>query len=236
MALDIAKNDSNPLAVRLLSEAVSVETTSRDAYRSSQLGLTLVLPLDFIDLIDDDAARAIARAAQRAGIDHYHEYVAQQLAPAADGWRDRLAELEDWGDGASLAGEWAVINERVHELRTLFQRAVTPADRADVGRRCRELMIAAASATFRPAMVPDGEEPPKESDAKAKCKLILEYVGSNSVDVRLSKLIDKAWDLAVGLLHHTEPARPATYAAAQSAVLVVRTLAVIEGELLRDDR
>lgn len=232
MALDIAKRRTSELAVRLLREASAVLEASRNGYGGrTQFGLTLVLPLDFMDLLNEEAARAICEAARRAGIEYSHEFVEEQLAPAAPGWRDRLAELEDWGSDSQLGNEWAVINERVHELRNLFHRSITPDDRADVGRRCRELLIAATSATFRPGMVPEGETVPKDSDAKAKARYIIASLGSNSVDERLAKLVDRAWDLAAGLLHYDEPSVIATYGAAQSAILIVRTLAVAESEI-----
>jgi len=186
--------------------------------------------MDYIDQIDGEVMRAIKIAAPRAGVDC--DVVTQRLAPAAEGWRDKLAELEDWGQPSGIEDEWAVINERVTELKALFSRSVTPDDLADIGRRCRELMIASANATYRPWMLPEGKEPPKESDAKTKCKYIVEHIGSNSLDKRLTTLIDKAWDLSVKLSHYKEPARTATFAAAQSAILVVRTLGMIEGDLV----
>lgn len=217
------------MAVRLLREAAAVVRDSKFAGYQDIFGLVLVLPGDYFDLLDPEAENAIRLAAHRA--DEWSAFVDARLAPVGDGWRDRLAELEDWADDGPLHDDWAVINERVHELRSLFHRAITPDDRADVGRRCRELLIAAANATYRPTMLPDGADPPKDSDAKTKCRYIVDHVGANSVDARLAKLIDRAWDLAVGLLHHDEPARVATFAAAQATILVVRTLAMIEGSL-----
>lgn len=234
MAMDIAKRGSSPTAVRLLREATSVierVQERRYGYNDTKWfhGLVLELPLDFMDVLDDGAREAIAQAAARIAVPC--DFVEERLAPAAKGWRDRLAELEDWGGGEKLDEDWAVINERVYELRALYARAATPDERADVGRRCRELLIAASSATFRPAMATNKANLPKDGDAKAKCKLIVAHLGDNSLDDRMSKLIDRTWDLAVGLSHHDEPSKVATYAAAQATILVVRTLAVIEGEL-----
>ena len=166
MALDIAKRGASELAVRLLRAATAVTKASRDGYGETAFGLTLVLPLDFMDQLDTPAANAICEAARRAGIQEFNQFVDQQLAPAAPGWRDRLSELEDWGSESELGDDWTVINERVHDLRNLFQRSITPDDRADVGRRRRELLIAATSATFRVSMMPAGQDPPKDSDAE----------------------------------------------------------------------
>lgn len=231
IALDVVRKGSSPLAATLLANAKSVEAQLKwvDQYEDYRSVVTLVLPLDYMDQLDDQARRAIRAAAERADISC--DLVQQRLAPAAPGWRDKLAEIEDWGAVPHVDDRWVVINERVTELKALFDRSITPDDLADVGRRCRELMVAAVSATYRPVMLPKGEDEPKEGDAKTKARYIIQYVGSNSLDERLSKLIDKAWDLSVGLLHHDEPARTATYAAAQSAILVVRTLGVIEADI-----
>ncbi len=182
-----------------------------------------------IGAADAKASEEIVRAANRADV--RCSSVKQRLAPAAKGSRDQLAELDDWGAPVEQGDPWVVINERVAELKALFDRSVTPDDLADVGRRCRELMIAAANATYRPEMLPDGHDKPKDSDAKTKCKYIVDYVGSNSLDKKTSTLIDKAWDVAVALSHHKEPARSATFAAAQAAILVVRTLGLVEDDL-----
>ena len=78
---------------------------------------------------------------------------------------------------------------------------------------------------------PRGEESPKESDPKTKSEYIVSSLGDSSVDERLTKLIDRAWDLCAGLLHNPEPPRIATFAAAQATILVVRTLERIEAEV-----
>ncbi len=79
--------------------------------------------------------------------------------------------------------------------------------------------------------MPNGEEAPQESNAKRKIELVLAAVENGSLDKRVSALMGKAWDVAVGLLHQDEPARVATFAAAQATILAVRTLAMIDGEL-----
>ena len=69
------------------------------------------------------------------------------------------------------------------------------------------------------SMLPEGKEPPKAS------------LGDGSVDKKLTKLIERAWDLSMGLLHNPEPPRIATFAVAQATILVVRTLERIEAEV-----
>jgi hypothetical protein len=234
IALDIAKNGSSEVATALLSNAVQVRTSREYVGGSYRYYLTLLLPLDYMDMLDGEVSKQIVHAAKRAGLSCTS--VRQRLAPAATGWRDHLAELEDWASGELLKDAWVVIDERVSELKALFSRSVTPDDLADVGRRCRELLIAAANATYRPMMLPEGHEAPKEGDAKSKCRYIVEYVASNSLDKRVSNLVDNAWDVAVKLSHHQEPARTATFVAAQATIVVVRTLALIEADLQRAQR
>ena len=230
MATDIARNKPDSRAPTLLVNATGMTQETEQGYAGLIRTLVLHLPVDFYDLLDSESKADIIEAAERAGV-ACEGGVQQRLAPEAQGWRDRLAELEDWGSDQELAGTWEVIDGRLSGLKTLLAHSVTPDDLADVGRRCRELMIAAANATYRASMLPEGKEPPKDSDAKTKSKYIIASLGDGSVNKRLTKLIDRAWDLSVGLSHNPEPPRIATFAAAQATILVVRTLERIEADL-----
>ena len=229
MAMLIAKSEPGSPAPRLLTNVHSMEK-GYDHIGYDQIEVIKVqVPLDFYDSWDSDVKGVILKAARHIG--HAPNRVNVFLAPESDGWRDRLAQVEDWGPETKPSGSWEVIDERLSDLKGLLSRAVTPDDLADVGRRCRDLLIAAANATFRPSMVPEGKEPPKESDAKAKCTYIVASVGEGSADKRLVKLIDRAWELASGLLHDPEPPPIPVFTIAQATILVVRTLERIESRL-----
>ncbi len=80
-------------------------------------------------------------------------------------------------------------------------------------------------------MVPENEEVPQESKAKERFRAILLYYGRGSLDAKLKSLMDKAWDLAAGTLHHDAAGQAATFAVAQATILVIRTLGVIQADL-----
>jgi hypothetical protein len=52
--------------------------------------------------------------------------------------------------------------------------------------RCCESLIAMVKSLHRPEMIPDGREPPKQSDVVHWCELIADHVakGSGAADVR----------------------------------------------------
>lgn len=226
MAIDIQRRGGDAVAVRILRDAVGFSVNSNRKL------LIIELSVDDMDLMTAESRTAILEAAERAGLTPYYSYkIAQQLAPEAPAWRDRLAELTDWGEADAGTGDWALINERVGELRALYNRASTPDDRGDVGRRCRQLIISAVNVVFRPTMVPDGDEVPQEANAKERFKYVLNYYGRGSLDEKLKALLDRAWDLATGTLHHDSAGRAATFAVAQATILAIRTLGVIKSDL-----
>ncbi len=111
MATDIARKNPESRAPTLLVNAVQVTSESH---------------------IEDD----IRIAAHRAGLRCTR--VLTRLAPEAAGWRDRLAEIEDWGSDQELAGTWEVIDglgvEEVRESGFDTSRLVSKRERANGGR------------------------------------------------------------------------------------------------------
>ena len=232
MATDIAARGNSPVAVKLLSGAQEVGVNNRRSVSGDYYNvIQLDLPLELMDLLDGGATQEIIAAAKRCGITAIQ--VTERLAPTAPGWRDRLAELDDWG--TLPAGDaWSTINDRVHDLRTIYTSALTTEERMHVGQRCRELIIAATNATYRQLMAPKGEAPPKGDDVKTQTKQIMKYLRQGSLDDKVATLLGKAIDTAHVLTHaRGDPSRVGTFAAAQATVLAVRTLGVAEDELRR---
>jgi hypothetical protein len=173
------------------------------------------------------ALGAIQRSADRDNMAPVELLVAP--LPETDGWRERLKALDDWG-GDDLPN-WRAIDQRLEELKGVFNRAVRPEDFRDVGRHARDLMKAAAKKAYRPQMLPAGQDELNDEAAKEQFDLILgaRLVGSHNKEIR--DVLRKAWDLANKVTHSAEGAPVDAFAAAQATLLVVRTLAMLDEEL-----
>jgi hypothetical protein len=121
------------------------------------------------------------------------------------------------------------VGPRIGELRERLGRARSLDDFQDLGRRAREVLIAAVDEVFDPKMVPFNKEAPKRADAKARFDLILEsaFVGSARLETR--NFMRAAWDLAMKVTHGGSHERLAecrqdAVAAVQGALAVVRLL------------
>ena len=147
---------------------------------------------------------------------------------------DRLDDLEhsgtviDWG--VSPVG-WSELEQRLSGLRNEMDHATSLDHYQDVGRRCREVLIDVVNLVFTPDMVPDGQEQAKASDAKARFGYVIQACPSGRSRTELRKLMRAAWDLAQKVTHG-DTTRVDAFAAAQSTLLIVRTLA----EIHREDR
>jgi hypothetical protein len=118
---------------------------------------------------------------------------------------------------------------RLEEVKARLATAQTLDDFQDLGRRAREILIAAVDEVFHPDMVPFDEQQPKKADAKARFDLILDalFVGSARAETR--NFMRAAWDLAMKTTHAGSVKRLAacrqdTVGAVQGAVSVVKIL------------
>lgn len=229
-AINLAKH-GHPQLAQLLGQARLFHETFYD-YSRWYVRAVLYLPVDVIDEWDESYAGPALEAFRRCADGADITLQSLKVAPLreASGWRDRLKSLGDWGDDSA---DWWAINQRLDELKDAFRRAVTPEDVKDVGRRARDLMIAAARKAYRPSMLPEGMEAPKEADAKAHFELILAARLSDGRNSDLRKVLRAAWDLANTVTHTGEDRAVDAFAAAQATILVVRTLAKIDEELNR---
>lgn len=118
---------------------------------------------------------------------------------------------------------WLSLNGRLEELVAKLGTARSLDDLQDVGRRCRDLLIAVGKLLADADLVPPGEDAPKSADAKAWLDLFLarHAAGSSLDDFRA--LIRASWKAAQGVTHG-EVQRVEAYVATQVTVLIVRTL------------
>lgn len=129
---------------------------------------------------------------------------------------------------------WRGLDARVVDLARELERALTNDDRQDVGRRAREILIAASVIIQDSDLVPEGEDEPKASDAKQWLDLYLTRYASGGSLSQLRKFVRSTWDLAQRVTH-ADIDRIETYAAAQSTVLIVRVLQDLELQASLDD-
>ena len=152
--------------------------------------------------------------------------VAERCTPLLDAIDDleRSVGVDDWG--GSPVG-WFELEDRLAGLRAEVDGATVLDQFQDVGRRSREILIDVVNLVFTAEMVPDGEEQPKSSDARSRFDFILKTRADGRPHAELRKLMRAAWDLAQKVTHG-DITRVDAFAAAQCAVLLVRTLAEMQ--------
>ena len=168
----------------------------------------------------------------RGNFDHYSErraHIRSISTPALE----RLERLKtagsvtDWGKDAPET--WESIDKRLADAKRELDEASDLDGWQDVGRRCREIIIAAANLVFAEPMIPVGEEPPKGADAKRKIELYLKAKVPGSSHEDLRNLMKSALRLAHTVTHSNGIDGADAFAAAQATVLLVRCLQRIEG-------
>jgi hypothetical protein len=155
-------------------------------------------------------------ASRRRHISSLHHDAIEKLESATG-----RAGLDDWG---SAPPSWSLLEVRLTGMKDALDRAVTVDDRQDVGRRAREILIAAVGLAFDELMVPGSGEALKSGDAKGRFDLILGAQASGSSHAELRALMRSGWELAQKLTHSDALGDVDAFAAAQAVILVVRTL------------
>ena len=149
--------------------------------------------------------------------------VARLAGPLLDQLDDleRSGRVDDWGGSPDA---WAALELRLAGLRDEMDNATTLDHHQDVGRRGREIVIEVVNLMFSADMVPEGDEQPKGSNAKARFDHVLGSYAAGSSHAELRALMRAAWELNQKVTHG-EIGRVDAYAAAQATVLIVRALA-----------
>ena len=158
------------------------------------------------------------------------QYVGSLAQPVLD----QLEQLKtsgsvtDWGKEEAQE-TWESIDKRLADAKRELDDANDLDGWQDVGRRCREIIIAAANLVFDESMIPEGQDPPKGSDAKRKIELYLQAKVPGSSHEDLRNLMKSALRLAHTVTHSESIDGIDAFAAAQATVLLVRCLQRIEG-------
>lgn len=150
-------------------------------------------------------------------------HVRDLAVPVRTALEAALAGVQVTDPGTAAAASWAALDTRVEGLISELTAADTRDDLQDVGRRCREILIAAAKLLAEPTLVPTGSEAPKAGDAKGWLELFLAARAAGRSHRELRAFVPAAWDLAQKVTHG-DVERVDAYAAAQATVLVVRVL------------
>ena len=140
--------------------------------------------------------------------------------------------IVDWG--TNVPG-WGAIEIRLAGLKAEIGSARHLDDWQDVGRRARELVIAAVNLVFDVSMVPSGQEVPKGSDAKTKIDYIVASYVPGVAHAELRALLRAAERLCQQVTHASGISRVDALAAAQATILLVRTLKELHNSLYRAD-
>jgi hypothetical protein len=154
-------------------------------------------------------------------------YIRQIAAPVIDELEQRAnsTAVTDWGHALTFDS----LEQRLDGLKAEVEAARTLDDFQDVGRRCREVLIAAVNLIFDDSMT-DDRAVPKTADAKARFELVLTAKAAGASHAELRKLMRASWDLAQDATHSSSATRVDALAAAQATVLIVRVLAEMAHE------
>lgn len=117
---------------------------------------------------------------------------------------------------------WENLNGRISGLIEEYSTARDRDGWQDVGRRSREILIDFGKLIADPAIVPDGQDPPRGADAKAWFDLFLAAYAQGRDKAELRATMRAVWDLAQKVTHG-DIADVDAFAAAQATVLLVRT-------------
>jgi hypothetical protein len=122
---------------------------------------------------------------------------------------------------------WEEVEVRLSELRERVAGATTLDDWQDVGRRGREILIAAAKVVFRPRYLAPDAPVPGPTDAKAQ---LAAYFAARTPDLaeEMRAFANDTWKLANALTHNPRMGRIEAFSSAQAVHLVVRLLQELE--------
>jgi hypothetical protein len=132
--------------------------------------------------------------------------------------------LEDW---ATPASSWSDLEHRLDELKPRYDTASSLDDLQDVGRRSREIMIDVANLVFHEWMVSPGEAVPSRNDAKARIDYFLTLAAPGKVHEDLRRVVRAGYSLNNTVTHSGNTTQAEAFAAAQTTILVVRTLELL---------
>jgi hypothetical protein len=154
-------------------------------------------------------------------------YVSEVTSPVIDELERRKSAVTDWHPEGGTES-WTTVEARLASLKDRLDTAHELDDWQDVGRRAREVLIAATNVVFDEAMIGAGEATPQEANAKARFDAVVDTFAEGSSHDTLRQLMKAAWALAQKVTHSDGITRVDAFAATQSTIVIVRTLQEIE--------
>lgn len=155
------------------------------------------------------------------------------VGPLLDDLEARAAAAQVPDDTGSVGDPtWKSVDARLAEMIGELERGTSTDDWADIGRRCREIVIEAANVAFMDVMVPAGQPIPGRSDAEERLGFYADMMLSGAANSAVRGLIRKLIVLANALTHHKAPTRLMAFATAQATISLVRILQEAERSTL----
>lgn len=144
--------------------------------------------------------------------------------PVVERLREMQAQehLADWEQDGAL--QWPGLETRLEGVKAELAAARELDDFQDVGRRCREILIDAATLVFNEDFVPDGHAVPGANDAKARVGYFLQARFPGSSNKELRKVVNGGFDLANKVTHSDSADRPSAFVVAQATIFLCRVL------------
>lgn len=136
---------------------------------------------------------------------------------------DHLTSPKGILDFGPRSTDWPAVDARLRELGPLVERARTLDEIQDIGRRCREIVSDLADVALATAKPPISGGP-FGSNRKAKLSAFLDRAAAGPSSADLRRVVLATYDLANTVTHSSRGSRAEAVAAAQAAVLLVRTL------------
>lgn len=154
-------------------------------------------------------------------------HVSEITEPVIDELVQRKNTVTDW-QPTGAAETWATVETRLAGLKDRLDTANSLDDWQDVGRRAREVLIAATNVVFTDSMMGDGQVSPQAGNTKARFDAVVDTLAEGASHDALRQLMKSAWGLAQKVTHSDGVTRVDAFATAQSTVVIVRTLQEIE--------
>lgn len=105
------------------------------------------------------------------------------LAETLEHALDDIEAIDDGVDSAAIPSwdlpldeRWTGLAQRALDLKSTYEAATTIDDYEDVGRRSRQIILAAIKTAWDETMVPEGENRPREDDGPAKLDQLLDAI------------------------------------------------------------
>lgn len=152
---------------------------------------------------------------------------AESAAPAAfaDYAQQRLGQLKE---------RYPEVHEKLLSALDELSNADSAEDYQDVGLRCRDAIILFADAIYSPDFVAEGEDPPKDGDAKTRIELTLKHFGRLAGTDTLRDLVRSCWAYSMRVQHNIGSTSDDAQRAALLTTVTIIELAILVEEATKN--